>query len=87
MTNISQYSSLVELHHGPLSTVWSGVDTKKGSRETTVVIKAYNKDAMLPRHVRNVIREKRILQVFNDNRYAETRQPGFVAPCRVRPLD
>ena len=62
--SINQYSGLVELHSGPLSVVWSAVD----ERGQPVVLKAYQKGRMKPRHIRNVIREKRVLQVFNEHR-------------------
>ena len=62
--SISQYHSLLELHSGPLSVVWSAVD----ERGAQVVLKGYSKLKMKPRHIRNVIREKRVLQVFNEHR-------------------
>jgi serine/threonine protein kinase len=62
---LEQYKDLVELHKGQHSTVWSCRDVSKGS---IVVIKSYDKEKMRPRHVRSVIREKRLLQALNESR-------------------
>ncbi len=62
---LDQYRDLVELHKGLHSTVWSCRDSAKDS---VVVIKSYCKETMQPRHIRNVVREKRLLQVFNESK-------------------
>uniref|UniRef100_A0A7R9V348 Protein kinase domain-containing protein n=1 Tax=Chlamydomonas euryale TaxID=1486919 RepID=A0A7R9V348_9CHLO len=62
LPSIGQYSHKIVLHQGRYSTVWSARD--RGG--ATMVVKAYYKLKMRPRHVRHVVRETRLLQILRD---------------------
>ncbi len=63
--SLDYYLDRTQLYQGQHSEVCSGTDPVT---HQLVVIKSYNKAAMQPRHVRNVLREIQLMMVLKEQR-------------------